>query len=207
MFLNTKMMDKIQGELFSRFIEESRKSVCQRIVGTFKLSEDDAKDIFQESAVALYNSINGGIDISLEKYFKGIWYRQTLKFLRKHHRTVNYDMGNLASETNKSTGISFRKLNEIMNTFPSERIHPQTGTPPDESFDLKQMKERVAHALDNMARHCRLLLTKYYLEGYSWQELATLFELKNADTAKAAANRCRRRFETKYKELEEYIKD
>lgn len=200
------MMDKIQGDKFRQFVEDNRKNVCRRIMLGFKLSEDDAKDIFQDSTIALYNHIEDGKDVSLEKFFAGICYRQTLKFLRKHKRTVNYDMSNPLSEVNKGTGISFNKLNEIVNTIPTNGIYPQTSTPPDEAFDLKRMKERVSKALDDMAQRCRQLLTKYYLEGYSWTELALLLELKNADTAKAAANRCRRRFEEKYKDLEVYLK-
>ena len=155
-------MDKIQCEKFRQFIEDNRSGVCRRIVQRFKLSADDAQDIYQESAIALY---------------KG------------------------------PAGISLRKLNEIVRTIPDNRIGPQLSAQPDELFDLNSMKERVAKALGQMARQCRQLLTKYYIEGYDWTELARHFDLKNANTAKAVANRCRRRFEEKYKELEVYLKE
>ena len=192
-------MNKIQGEKFKRFIEDSRPGVCRRIMHRFNLSEDDAEDIYQESAIALYNNIDTDINVSLDRFFSGIWYRQALKFLRDHKRTDSYD----ESVTQPHTGISMRKVDEIIKTMTAGHTHLQQ---PDEAFDHQQMKERVGKALDAMAQRCRQLLTLYYLEGYSWAELALHFDLKNADSAKSAANRCRRRFEEKNKELEIYIK-
>lgn len=193
-----------------QFIENSRPGVCRRIMNRFRLSEDDAKDIYQESAIALYNNVDKGIDVSLEKFFSGIWYRQTLKFLRDRKSTESYDVGDPAS----GTGVSMRKVNEIINSMSSGRGNQQSAgknllspiMQPDVTFDLQQMKERVGKALDAMAQRCRQLLTMYYLEGYNWAELALQLDLKNADTAKSAANRCRRRFKEKHKELEIYVK-
>ena len=68
------------------------------------------------------------------------------------------------------------------------------------------MKDLVHKALDDMAGKCRQLLTKYYIEGYNWTEKATENELKDANSAKANANRCRRRFEEKYKGLRNFVK-
>jgi len=195
-------MDKIQGEKFKQFIEDNRPGVCRRIMYRFKLSEDDAQDIYQESAIALYNNINTGIDVSLDKFFSGIWYRQTLKFLRDRKQAYSYDVSGPAPET---SGL-MRKVNEIIRTMSTSQAHQQPSVQPDAAFDLQQMKERVGKALDAMATRCRQLLTLYYLEGYSWAELALHLDLKNADTAKSAANRCRRRFEEKHKELVVYVK-
>lgn len=200
-------MDEKQLVKFNTFIEESKDGAIRRLVHGLNLSEDDAKDIYQESVIALYDHIHGGIDCSLDKYFNGICYRQALKFIRKHKRIVNCDMGNPLFDDSKRKGISTHKLTEIMRTIPHERIFPQMAMPPDETTNLTQMKERVSKALDGMANRCKQLLTKYYLEGYTWSELAMEFNLKNADTAKAAANRCRRQFGEKYKELKAFLRN
>ena len=84
---------------------------------------------------------------------------------------------------------------------------PQSELQPDEVLELAQMKERVKEALGKMAEQCRMLLTKYYIEGYKWAELAVHAGFSNADSVKAAANRCRRRFEQRFKGLEIYVKD
>ena len=191
----------MQGEKFSQFIEENRNPVCRWIMQRFHLSEDDAKDIYQESSIALYNKIDTKITTSLEKFFAGIWYRQTLKFLRRRKREIPLPLASPDMDSEKKTGVSLRKVNEILATFAS------CPPLPDKAMDQKGMKEAVANALDKMAKTCRTLLTKFYLEGYNWNELAIQLDLKNASTAKAAANRCRRSFEEKYKGLTVFLSE
>ena len=104
-------------------------------------------------------------------------------------------------------GISSLKLNTILRKNPSERINPQIAETPDIVLELSNMKERVHKALDEMAIKCKQLLTKFYIEGFSWTELALELDFNNADTAKVSAKRCRDRFKEKYKELEVYVKE
>ena len=191
---------KMQGEKFSQFIEENRSPVCQWIMRRFHLTEDDAKDIYQESSIALYNKIDATITSSLDKFFAGIWYRQTLKFLRQHQREVPLDLTASDNDPEKRKGVYLKKVNEILARVDS--CHPS----PNEAIDQKNMREAVAKALNEMTERCRTLLSKFYLEGYNWMELACQLHLKNASTAKAAANRCRRGFEEKYKGLAVYLK-
>ena len=52
---------------------------------------------------------------------------------------------------------------------------------------------------------CRGLLTKHYVEGYSYKEIAEdfseLFQIKNEDAAKTKANECRQKLKTYIKQL------
>jgi RNA polymerase sigma factor (sigma-70 family) len=200
-------MDISRLDKFKRFVEENRIPVCRQIAYGFNLSEDDAKDIYQNSIIVLYNKLDADMPDSLPNFFYGIWYRQALKFVRDHKRTVNCDMTEVSRMGSGRYRVSLNRVNEILRAAHTGRISPQSTMLPDAAFDEKQMKEKVKNALDSMAQRCRQLLRKYYLEGYSWSELAQLFDMKNADSAKSAANRCRRRFEEKYRELEIYVKD
>lgn len=190
----------MQGEKFNQFIDENRSPVCRWIMQRFHLSEDDAKDIYQESSIALYHKIDTELSSSLERFFAGIWYRQTMKFLRKRRREVPLDLTDSGMNPENRTGVSLRKVNELLEK--TESCPP----PPDEVIDQERMREAVTKALDEMAERCRTLLSKFYLEGYNWMELAAQLNLKNANTAKSAANRCRRTFEEKFKELAVYLK-
>lgn len=190
----------MQGEKFNQFIDENRSPVCRWIMQRFHLSEDDAKDIYQESSIALYHKIDTELSSSLERFFAGIWYRQTMKFLRKRRREVTLDLTDSGMNPENRTGVSLRKVNELLEK--AESCPP----PPDEVIDQERMREAVTKALDEMAERCRTLLSKFYLEGYNWMELAAQLNLKNANTAKSAANRCRRTFEEKFKELAVYLK-
>ena len=173
----------------------------------FKLSADDFEDIFQESIIALYKNIGTPITCTLSSYFYIICRNQTLKHNRKESRMEHYNMSESAYDEQERTGISSQKLNTILRTIPSERINPQISETPDKVLELTNMKERVHKALDGMATKCKQLLTKFYMEGFSWTELALEFDFNNADTAKVSAQRCRNRFKEKYKELEIYVKE
>lgn len=210
-------MGKIRCEKLIEFVKDvSRKrSVFRSIKNCFGkngacLSDDDMEDIYQESVVVLYNKIGTELtsskDNALDNFFYGICYRQTLKFLRKQGRVVTIDMGEDSLDRRQRNGISSSQLDRIMRTIPTEGFHSSDRISPEEAVDLRRMKELVHRALDEMAERCRQLLTKYYLEGFNWTEIADALALANADTAKSAAHRCRKRFEEKYKGLEIYVK-
>ena len=199
--VNTIMKAKEKKE------NEENKSLYPGLISSFKLSTDNFEDIFQESVIALYNNIGTQITCTLSSYFYFICRNQTLKYIRKESRMDHFDMTESAYDEQKRSGFSSQKLNMILQTIPSERILPQISDMPDNVLEFSNMKERVYKALDEMAKTCKQLLTKYYIEGFSWIEIAMEFELKNSNTAKAAANRCRNRFKEKYKELEIYVKE
>ena len=188
------MMETARLDKFSQFIEDRRQSVCRQIVQSFHLSEQDAEDIFQNAVIALYKSIEANMPESLDNFFHGIWFRQTLKFMRDNKPMEHLETSERPLEEEHLSGVS------------AGSITTQLTESPEDLFDIAQMKEQVKKALDMMAGKCKHLLTQYYLVGYSWAEIAVQLDMKNADTAKAAANRCRRRFEEKYKELEIYVK-
>ena len=197
------MMEISRLKHFSKFIEDRRQAVCRQIVKCFHLPEEDAEDIYQNSVIALYNSIETRLPESLDNFFHGIWFRQALKFLRDNKPMLHLETAGLPHEEERISGVSLNKVTEILQSKAAESLSPLS---PDELFDMTQMKEQVKKALDMMAGKCKNLLTQYYLAGYSWADIAVQLDMKNAETAKAAANRCRRRFEEKYKELEINIK-
>lgn len=210
-------MRKIRCEKLIEFVKDvPRKTAISRSIKNrfgrngVTLSDDDMEDIYQESVVILYNKIGTELtsakDNALENFFYGICYRQTKKFLRKQGRVVNIGMGEDSLERRQNNGISSSQLERIMRTIPTEGFHSNNFVSPEEALDLKSMKQLVHKALDEMAERCRQLLTKYYLEGFNWTEIAEVLSLANADTAKSAAHRCRKRFEEKYKGLEIYVK-
>lgn len=211
-------MNKIKSEKFLEFVKDPSKSQIfyKRIKDKFlkkdiTLSEFDFHDIYQESIFVLYNNIGTELtstkENALDNFFFGVCYRQTLKFLRKQERIVNITDDDPTFDVRKKNIVSSNRLNKIIQTIPTEKGHSQKETSPDDAFDLKRMKELVHNALNEMAESCRQLLTKYYLEGYNWDEIAVFLKMSNAESAKSAANRCRRRFGEKYKGLEIYVKE
>lgn len=192
--------------------EEDIDAICKGVGSVYpkirkamessELSEEDYEDIFQESVIALYKKIGTKIECTLNTFFYAICLRQTLKFVRDKKKTDSIDSTGLtdsALDTGKQTGVSAKKLKQIIQTIPS------ANKAPDELSDINQMKERVSRALDEMAGKCKQLLTKFYIEGYSWEEIANDYELKDSQSAKVVANRCRKRLKEKYIGLRVYV--
>jgi RNA polymerase sigma factor (sigma-70 family) len=211
-------MNKIKSEKFLEFVKDGsrKKNFCRNIRNCFlkkgiSFSDNDFDDIYQESIFVLYNNIGTELtstkENAMDNFFFGVCYSQTLKFLRKQERIVNIADDDSSFDVRKKNHISSKRLNKIIQTIPTEKGYSQKEASPDDAFDLKRMKELVHNALNEMAESCRQLLTKYYLEGYNWDEIALLFKMSNGESAKSAAHRCRRRFKEKYKGLEIYVKE
>ena len=66
---------------------------------------------------------------------------------------------------------------------------------------IKEKKQLVHEALGEMATRCRELLWSFYADELSWATIASQYGLKNADTAKSQASRCRQTFKEKYNHL------
>ncbi len=202
-----KKKDFILSEKDIDTVYEGVKTVYPNIKSMFEstsLSDEDFEDIFQNSVMALYNNIGTNIECSLNTYFYNICYRQTLKYLKSRKGIVSVDLNDPSLDVKAKNGISAQRLNQIIQTIPAGKVFPNTIPSPDKDFDLSLMKELVHKALNEMAGKCRQLLMKFYIEGYSWTEIAIDYKLKDAVSAKASANRCRRRFEEKYKGLKNF---
>ena len=52
-----------------------------------------------------------------------------------------------------------------------------------------------------MATKCKDLLWSFYADELSWATIAQQFGMKNADSAKSQASRCRQTFKEKYNTL------
>ena len=161
----------------------------------FNFSEYDFEDIFQESVIALYNNIGTHVTCSLESYFYSICRNQALKYYRKQKKMVDVD--NVVDDPQSGERVFTDNLDKIF-SFSSS---------PEEECEWILMKEDVHKALNEMADKCRKLLTRFYIEGYNWRELAeaTDLNLKNSDNTKAAAYQCRKRFKEKYYMLKQHI--
>lgn len=194
---------KLKRELEKKDFILSEKDVTETVAKNkehlkkphFNFSEYDIEDIFQESVIALYNNIGTHITCSLESYFYSIFRNQALKYYRKQKKIVDID--NVVDDPQSGERIFTDNLDKIF-FFSSS---------PEEECERNLMKENVYKALDEMADKCRKLLTRFYIEGYNWHELAEALDLdlKNSDNAKAAAYQCRKRFKEKYYRLKQHI--
>ncbi len=131
--------------------------------------EDDAKDIYQEAIVVVYEQLSGGLldlHCQLKTYLYSVSRRLWLKALSRRGR--------------------FSSLND-------------TEEAEDVSDDLAQHEtrnqqfEQMASSLDKLGEPCRTLLEDFYIRDLSMQAITEKFGYTNADNAKTQKYKCLQR--------------
>jgi len=182
-------MDKSYEKTFADFIQKHEQKAINTLSKHYSvLSEEDIKNIIYDSYAVLHKNI---VDKKVEKpdypYFLKICYNLSLKAIKKQgsHIVLGINDTNI-QQTNM---VSMKKVETILQV--SE----------EQESDIKEKKQLVHEALGEMATRCRELLWSFYADELSWATIAEQCGLKNADTAKAAASRCRQTFKEKYNHL------
>ncbi|GAB4015825.1 hypothetical protein GCM10028808_42310 [Spirosoma migulaei] len=149
-------------------------------------SEDDAKDIYQEALIVLYEKVRSDsleLHCQLKTYLYSIGRRLWLKQLTQRNRFVVRDV-----ETPVSDEVALDHLNDDLIDH-EER---------DRQFDL------MADSLDRLGEPCRTLLDDFYIQHLSMQDITEKFGYTNADNAKTQKYKClmrlKRLFFSEYKQ-------
>ena len=132
--------------------------------------EDDAKDIFQESIIVLYNKVKTGnfeLNSKLKTFIYSVCYRLWLKRL-------------------KQKGKSSNNVDELDNLVAVEN-DIEHHEEKDKQF--KQMDK----ALQFLGEPCKTIIEDYYLQNKSMQDICDKFGYTNADNAKTQKYKCLQR--------------
>ncbi len=148
-------------------------------------SEDDAKDIYQEVLIVLYEKVRSGsleLQCQLKTYIYSVGRRLWLKQLAQRSRFMVRDVEMPASDELAVGQISEDLLDH------EER---------DRQFDL------MADSLDRLGEPCRTLLDDFYIQHLNMQEITEKFGYTNTDNAKTQKYKClmrlKRLFFSEYK--------
>ena len=154
-------------------------NMVQSLVVNNNGNADDAKDIFQESLIVLYEKVSSGsfeLNCLLKTYIYSVSRRLWLKRLAQQSKyTLSGDH--------------------------EEHVPVEDDTEEHERRDTEfSMMEK---AFSGMGEPCKSLLEAYYMQKRSMQEIATSFGYTNADNAKNQKYKCLMRlkklFFTQYK--------
>ena len=132
--------------------------------------EDDAKDIFQEAVMVLYDRINQGnfvLTSKLKTFLYSVCRRLWLKKLNKNDR------------------VSF-------NTQDHEELIPVD----DDLFEYQQKEEQfvlMEQSLHLLGEPCQTIISDFYLKNMSMQEICEKFGYTNTDNAKTQKYKCLQR--------------
>lgn len=135
-------------------------------------SEDDARDIYQEALVVLYEKVRCGsleLHCQLKTYIYSVSRRLWLKQLNHRSRFMVRDVENPAHDKLAVSEIDDDLLDH------EER---------DRQFDL------MADSLGRLGEPCRTLLEDFYLQHLSMLEITEKFGYTNPDNAKTQKYKC-----------------
>lgn len=133
-------------------------------------NEDDAKDIFQESIIVLYNKVKSGdfeLNSKLKTFLYSVCRRLWLKRLNAESRMVR----------------NIQDFSEIMAVEDDLEKHEEK----DRQFELMES------ALNHLGEPCKTIIEDYYIQNKSMQEICEKFGYTNADNAKTQKYKCLQR--------------
>jgi RNA polymerase sigma factor (sigma-70 family) len=168
------------NELIQGILEDS-KPVLQEIYGAYfpmvlqmvmvnSGDEEDAKDIFQETVIILYNKAKSGnfeLSSKLKTFIYSVARRLWLKRL---------------SQMSRQSGV----MADV-----EEYVHVENDIAQHEERDRQFSQMSVA--LGSLGEPCRTILEDYYLNNRSMQEICEKFGYTNADNAKNQKYKCLQR--------------
>lgn len=132
--------------------------------------EDDAKDVYQEAIIVLYNKVRSGnfeLSSKLKTYIYSVSRRIWLK--------------KLAQQSKKTNNIA--DFEDVLAVDEDMEQHEQK----DMQFDKMKV------ALDSLGEPCKTIIQDFYIHNHSMQEICEKFGYTNADNAKTQKYKCLQR--------------
>lgn len=154
-------------------------------------SDDDARDIYQETLVVLYEKVSQGsleLHCQLKTYLYSVGRRLWLKQLTIRSRLRGPNSGS-------SSGAFLRNESEAAVPVDDDLAEHEAR---DRQFEL------MGDSLERLGEPCRTLLEDFYIRHLSMQEITDKFGYTNTDNAKTQKYKClmrlKRLFFSVYKE-------
>lgn len=132
--------------------------------------EDDAKDVYQESIIVLYNKIKSG-NFELSSKLKTFIYAVSRRIWLKK----------LAQQSKKTNNIA--DFEDVLAVEEEVEMHEQKNM----QFDKMKV------ALDSLGEPCKTIIEDFYIHNLSMQDICDKFGYTNADNAKTQKYKCLQR--------------
>jgi RNA polymerase sigma factor (sigma-70 family) len=148
-------------------IYQENFNMVQALVINNNGSADDAKDIFQETIIVLYEKVRAGgfeLNCQIRTFVYSVARRLWLKRLQQQNRY-------------SSPGDSMEPVIAVEDDLED---HEQRNA----EFDMMEK------AINNLGEPCKSLLEAYYLQKQNMQTIAANFGYTNADNAKNQKYKC-----------------
>ncbi len=176
------------GENLNKFFAENRERTLAFLRKRFSaLGEEDLKEVYQNSSLALCENLLAGKyeeqNAGLNTYFLRICINQALKSVSKSGILVPLpENANLGGDGDYIDD----KIDELINF-----IYEVEGYDEHERLRTENLVRAI---MKELSEKCQDLLWGHYGDGLSWEVLADMYGLANANSAKSTANGCRNKF-------------
>jgi len=160
------------------------------------LDDESRQDVFQEASMALFDNIANGKfrsgDASMYTYFLSIVNNQANKAVRGLGKTVSIDEL-VRVKPNEEDDFQDEQLDKLIGLCDDDAVQNE-----DVHHRLQVLVRAITQSLTDK---CQELLWGHYGDNLTWETLAQMNGLANANVAKSSANRCRSQFKDKFNEL------
>lgn len=157
------------NDILGRIYKAYFPMILQLIV-TNNGDEDDAKDIFQETVIVLYDKVQAG-NFELSSKLKTFIYSVSRRLWLKK---LNYKSRNTGSVEDFENVVSVEQDME-------------------EHEEKDRMFTQMESALQLLGEPCRTIIEDFYIKSKSMQEICEKFGYTNADNAKNQKYKCLQR--------------
>jgi RNA polymerase sigma factor (sigma-70 family) len=168
------------SEIILGILNDSKETLSRLYISYFPMvlqlvlknngNEDDAKDVFQESVIVLYNKVKAGnfeLNSKLKTFLYSVCRRLWLKRLNLQSKTVR----------------NIQDFSEIIAVEDDLEKHEEK----DRQFAIMET------ALVQLGEPCKTIIEDYYIHNRSMQEICEKFGYTNADNAKTQKYKCLQR--------------
>jgi len=161
------------GQEVEKVYKEYRGEFLSWIVKRYAISDEEAKEIYQNTMVIFYeNIIQHKIDTmrsNIKTYLFAIGKNKALEWLRKKNKHVQVEESIIE---NSFDGLNFES---------------------DEPDGHGQMLDKVGQALEKLGEPCASILKYYYYHNYGLGLITEKMNYKNVDTTKNIKYKCLQR--------------
>lgn len=186
---------KYSDMYINAFVEKEWNKNLAFLQKQFGLSEEDCKDVFQESFITLHNNIISGklnsLTSSLSTYFTGICVNKAREALRHNNKQVNVEKDDTLDIFNAD--VKADKIEALL----------QLDT--DEPSFVERKEALVRQIVSHLPSPCNELLWGYFRDNFSMKTLAQMFDYSSENSVKVTKHRCQNRFKEHFNSLKEQL--
>lgn len=161
----------------------------------YGLSEDDCKDVFQESFLILHQNVITGklqnLTSSLSTYFNGICRNKVYELLRKSGKDVHVN-----------DEVSLDILNAEIQ---ADKIDALLGLENESTSFVERKESLVRQIVRELPPPCNELLWGFFRDNFSMRTLAQMFNYSSESSVKVTKHRCQNKFRERFNELKDQL--